>query len=142
MMAVTGMAMSASAYDSTQYWTLRRVIINGYISSESISSTNKYFTPTTNYPIYGAKCVCSSFSSSTRGGQSLKADYWLCSINVNGNLGTKVYKDHKLFSSTGEKEKVLSPKIYEGYRMIAEYSIDNPYVLSCYMSGNITASFG
>ena len=130
------MTMSASASSTTvDTWMVRRVIINNTISSESISSTNIILRPDFNNPVTTVISTCSSYSSSsTPSGLKLGVFYYLRRRTYNGNLINTIAGKH--YTSTDAKSTTLYPNyIYHNDYASAEYSIDNPYVISCYISG-------
>ena len=142
MMAVTGMAMSASAASHTQSWMVRRVIINGNISSESISTTSNTFTPSSGQVYYGVDSNCTSFSTGqTANGNRLGVWYYLYVLTYpNGYNSDPISKtvdgkhiQYNNYSIT--KSTILDPYVSYGQKLKAKYTIDNPYTISCYMSG-------
>ena len=141
MMAVTGMAVNVSAASSTQTWMVRRVIVNGSISSESVSTSKKYFVPSTLYQKYTRVYdKCTSYSSGTTGnGLKLGADYWLYKQLADGSQVT--YLAYKNYKSTGEKDCSLSTYVTYGTYLTAEHTIDNNYSISCYISGDVTGYY-
>ena len=133
MMAVTGMAMSASATDYTKSWMVRRVIINGSISSESVGTSTATFVPGTGRKVTRIETTCSYYSSGTAGnGTKLGADCWVSRCNYAGVvLEYKGYYHHIASGSSASFDmSVAGTDIVK-----AVYTIDNPYTVNCYISG-------
>ena len=123
MMAVTGMAMSASAATTTQSWFVRRVVINGYISSESISSASNIYSPASGHPSYGVICKCSSFSSGTdENGHSLGVTCNVYRTASNGIIIESIDNHH--FSHTGECLEIAKAHL----EMLAAAGVSGLYV--------------
>ena len=135
MMAVTGMAMNASATVTEKSWMVRRVIINSYISSESVSSCTNTLAPTLNHPVTKVVSACTSYSSGQlSSGNKLGVHYWLSRKTHAGVLIE--YKGYKHYTSTDAKSVDLYPNyIYKSDVAYAEYTIDYSYLLNCYING-------
>lgn len=140
MMAVTGMSMNVSATTttSTRNWMVRRVIVNGYVSGESVSTSSTLFTPGDNRTVTTVATACNSYSSGTTGnGLSLGADCWVSKCDAAGNhknyLGYYHYTSTTSHNFTANIEGPLTVKV--------EYSIDHPYTINCYISGTTTGTY-
>ena len=135
-MAVTGMTMGASATDYTYSWMVRRVIINGHISSNSVSSSTITYTPGTGRKVTKVRSRCTSYSSGTTGNDNtLGADCYVNRYNSSGVCQDVIgYYHHTNIGYSSSFDMSVSGTDY----VRAEYSIDHNYIINCYIDGTAT----
>ncbi len=145
MMAVTGMIVSARAYEYPEGWYLNYASAPGMPSSAYHYNISRDYQPLQNSSTYyfrSFKEICSSFSSNQApNGTRAKARYWSYIITPNGTVTGSGFGE-RFHETTDSYEKHFNlGGVVDFYHILrVKYELINPYSVACSMSGTYKIS--